>query len=101
MKTKSPPTCFVSSGLYLACVTVIIIGAAVWTTPALAQEKLTLKVIKVDSEETSGEDGKAANAVDRLINVIEAVKIVRVRTIDVHTLVNHVKIQRAIQICLQ
>jgi hypothetical protein len=30
----------------------------------LAQDKVTLKVVKVDSEETSGEDGKGANAVD-------------------------------------
>jgi hypothetical protein len=29
-----------------------------------AEEKVTLKVVKADSEETAGEDGKAANAVD-------------------------------------
>jgi hypothetical protein len=32
--------------------------------PAAATNKITLKVIKVDSEETAGEDGKGANAVD-------------------------------------
>ncbi len=30
----------------------------------LAQDKVTLKVVKADSEETSGEDGKGANATD-------------------------------------
>src|SRR6516225_7977560 len=64
MKTKSASICTVSSRLYFACVAVLIIGAATWNQPALAQEKLTLKVVKVDSEETSGEDGKGANAVD-------------------------------------
>jgi F5/8 type C domain len=34
------------------------------TANAKAEDKVTLKVIKVDSEETAGEDGKAANAVD-------------------------------------
>lgn len=33
-------------------------------TPAAAPAKVALKVVKADSEETSGEDGKAANAVD-------------------------------------
>jgi hypothetical protein len=33
-------------------------------TAAEAQRKFTLKVVKVDSEETQGEDGKGANAVD-------------------------------------
>jgi hypothetical protein len=64
MKTKSALIGAVSSRLYLACVALLIVGLAAWTTPALAQEKLTLKVVKVDSEETSGEDGKGANAVD-------------------------------------
>src|SRR6516225_8251710 len=64
MKTKSASICTVSSRLYFACVAVLIIGAATWNQPALAQEKLTLKVVKVDSEETSGEDGKGSNAVD-------------------------------------
>ncbi len=40
-------------------------AAAIGLTPAArAVEKLTLKVVKADSEETAGEDGKAANAVD-------------------------------------
>ena len=39
-------------------------SVAVLTNISLSAEKLTLKVIKVDSEETSGEDGKGANAVD-------------------------------------
>jgi galactose oxidase len=34
------------------------------TAAAYAVEKLTLKVVKADSEETAGEDGKAANALD-------------------------------------
>jgi hypothetical protein len=34
------------------------------TTRAQAEDKVTLKVVKVDSEETAGEDGKGANAVD-------------------------------------
>jgi hypothetical protein len=34
------------------------------TSSATATNKITLKVIKVDSEEAAGEDGKAANAVD-------------------------------------
>jgi hypothetical protein len=38
--------------------------AIVWTPAARALEKLTLKVVKVDSEETAGEDGKAANVLD-------------------------------------
>ena len=33
-------------------------------TPAAAPQKVALKVVKADSEETVGEDGKAANAVD-------------------------------------
>jgi hypothetical protein len=46
-----------------ALVAALAIGLG--TAPgAQAQEKLTLKVIKVDSEETQGEDGKGANAVD-------------------------------------
>ena len=41
-------------------------------TNALAVEpaRLTLKVVKADSEETSGENGKAANAVDGNTNTI-------------------------------
>lgn len=50
--------------LHGACVALLVFGAAVWSPSASAQEKLTLKVLKVDSEETSGEDGKGANAVD-------------------------------------
>lgn len=33
-----------------------------------APRKITLKVVKADSEETAGEDGKAANAVDGNVN---------------------------------
>ncbi|HEY5040774.1 MAG TPA: discoidin domain-containing protein [Verrucomicrobiae bacterium] len=39
------------------------------TTPAVA-EKVALKVVRVDSEETAGEDGKGANAVDADPNTI-------------------------------
>ena len=38
--------------------------------PAVGSNKITLKVVKADSEETSGEDGKAANAVDGNANTI-------------------------------
>ena len=34
------------------------------TSPAATMSPITLTVVKVDSEETAGEDGKAANAVD-------------------------------------
>ena len=34
------------------------------TTPAVAAAKVALKVVSVDSEETAGENGKGANAVD-------------------------------------
>jgi hypothetical protein len=63
MKTKSALMGTVPTGLHLACVALLVLGAAC-SRPASAQEKLSLKVIKVDSEETSGEDGKGANAVD-------------------------------------
>lgn len=42
----------------------IIAAAALWAMPGHTAEKLTLKVVKVDSEETTGEDGQGANAVD-------------------------------------
>jgi len=38
--------------------------------PAAGQAKIPLKVVKADSEETAGEDGKAANAVDGDPNTI-------------------------------
>ena len=38
--------------------------------PAVEPAKPTLKVVKADSEETSGENGKAANAVDGNTNTI-------------------------------
>jgi len=38
--------------------------------PAVLSNRITLKVVKVDSEETAGEDGKAANAVDGNTNTI-------------------------------
>jgi len=47
-----------------ACVALLLLSAIAWAMKATAQEQITLKVIKVDSEETSGEDGKGANAVD-------------------------------------
>lgn len=40
------------------------------TTAATTAAKLALKVVKADSEETAGEDGKAANAVDGDPNTI-------------------------------
>jgi phospholipase C len=39
-------------------------------TPTVAPAKIALKVVKVDSEETAGEDGKGANAVDGDPNTI-------------------------------
>jgi endo-alpha-N-acetylgalactosaminidase len=48
---------------YLAAAALVISIAGI-TNMSLSAEKLTLKVVKVDSEETSGEDGKGANAVD-------------------------------------
>ncbi len=45
-------------------------GVVVLTPPACAVRKTTLKVIKVDSEELVGEDGKGANAVDGNPNTI-------------------------------
>jgi hypothetical protein len=39
-------------------------GAPVATPPAAAPVKPALKVVRVDSEETAGENGKGANAVD-------------------------------------
>ena len=47
----------------------LAIAAAIGTFPLTATkvfgaDKVTLKVVKVDSEETGGEDGKGANAVD-------------------------------------
>jgi len=45
-------------------------GVTVLAPAARAVEKLTLKVVKVDSEETAGEDGKGANAVDGNPNTI-------------------------------
>lgn len=48
----------------LAILGVIVSVISLPIARAAAEEKLTLKVVKVDSEETSGEDGKGANAVD-------------------------------------
>lgn len=45
-------------------------GVTVLAPAARAVEKLTLKVVKVDSEETAGGDGKGANAVDGNPNTI-------------------------------
>lgn len=42
----------------------ILVGAALVCGVSRAAEKLSLKVVKADSEETAGEDGKSANAVD-------------------------------------
>ncbi len=53
-----------SAILLNAAVAAAIVAFLGTATKTLAADKVTLKVIKVDSEETSGEDGKAANAVD-------------------------------------
>lgn len=44
-----------------ALIALILSGMA---SSTIAQDKVALKVVKADSEETAGEDGKAANAVD-------------------------------------
>ncbi len=52
---------------FLRLVLVVMVGLSVCGLPSQAGEpvkKVTLKVVKVDSEETAGEDGKGANAVD-------------------------------------
>jgi hypothetical protein len=45
-------------------------GVTVLAPEARAVQKLTLKVVKADSEETAGEDGKGVNAVDGNPNTI-------------------------------
>jgi len=54
------------AGSKCACCT----SPAATTPAAAAPAKAALKVVKADSEETSGEDGKAANAVDGDSNTI-------------------------------
>jgi hypothetical protein len=41
-----------------------VLGVGAWAATLRAEDALTLKLVKVDSEETAGEDGKGANAVD-------------------------------------
>jgi len=41
-----------------------LLGVGTWAATVRAEHNLTLKLVKVDSEETTGEDGKGANAVD-------------------------------------
>ena len=58
--------------LHRTALLLAVFGVLAWTTSAWTQDKpsgkasdkVILKVVKVDSEETSGEDGKGANAVD-------------------------------------
>ncbi len=58
----------VKKRILIPCVHAAAIAAAAMFCIAVsstsAADKVTLKVVKVDSEETSGEDGKGANAVD-------------------------------------
>ena len=42
----------------------LVTSAVVFANTSLSAEKLTLKLVKIDSEETSAEDGHGANAVD-------------------------------------
>jgi endo-alpha-N-acetylgalactosaminidase len=41
-----------------------VLGVGAWAALAREEAKLSLKLVKVDSEETAGEDGKGSNAVD-------------------------------------
>src|SRR5262249_420246 len=41
-----------------------VLGVGVWAAASLAEDTLSLKLVRVDSEETAGEDAKGANAVD-------------------------------------
>jgi hypothetical protein len=41
-----------------------VLGVGFWAAATRAEDKLSLKLVKVDSEETAGEDGKGANALD-------------------------------------
>ena len=56
---RNRTTLFKRAGLFLLLLTTVF-----WNAKVTGQDKVTLRVIKVDSEETSGEDGKGANAVD-------------------------------------
>jgi endo-alpha-N-acetylgalactosaminidase len=49
---------------WLVLLTLAVSASLVFAQAARAAEKLALTVVKVDSEETAGEDGKGANAVD-------------------------------------
>jgi hypothetical protein len=53
-----------NSGLRHASALLALAAVFAWPFSVRAEDKVTLKVVKADSEETSGEDGKAANAVD-------------------------------------
>ena len=59
LKKRNLTTLFSRTGLVLLSLTTMF-----WAAKVTGEDKVTLKVIKVDSEETSGEDGKGANAVD-------------------------------------
>jgi endo-alpha-N-acetylgalactosaminidase len=41
-----------------------LLGVGAWAATARTEDKIGLKLVKVDSEETAGEDGKGANAID-------------------------------------
>ena len=41
-----------------------LLGVGAWAATARTEDKIGLKLVKVDSEETAGEDGKGANATD-------------------------------------
>jgi hypothetical protein len=64
MKTKFARKRNRPTSVRQAWAALLVLTILAWAGQARAQEKVTLKVIKVDSEETSGEDGKGANAVD-------------------------------------
>ncbi len=64
MRNKFPIKANLTNLLRQACVAVALLAVLAWAATAGAQGKVTLKVVKVDSEETSAEDGKGANAVD-------------------------------------
>src|SRR5271157_1792288 len=58
-KKRQPDVIIRSAALAAAVLAAFALGPQ-----ARAADKITLKVVKVDSEETSAEDGKGANAVD-------------------------------------
>jgi hypothetical protein len=64
MHTSSSVAWAIRLRIYRLAAAALVMSVAGFVQVSFSAEKLTLKVVKVDSEETSGEDGKGANAVD-------------------------------------